>query len=163
MMGSESFSVILIIISFIFLFLYFAFASKYAIQTSLYLLWENKLSDFVLPKTLAYLEQISNASSPEWLKNAANKALLKTKLLDEVKKDKNIKRIQRYALNFGFKKLKLKDTDFEQDQPLASIICQKINNAITRTGKPSLFLFWLMFVSQIILLLLALILRNPLS
>ncbi len=155
---TEPYADALIVMSCIFVFLYFALASKHALQTALYSLWKNKLSDFILPKTLTYIEHISNALQPEWLKDVTNKAMIKIKLLDEVRKDKSINRIQRKALNLGFRKLKLDDMDFQQDQPLASIICLKINNTIASVSRPSMFLFWLLIGLQVVMLILALVL-----
>jgi hypothetical protein len=133
------------------------YANKYAIHTSLSLVWKEKLQGFIAPKLETYIINISN-KQPNWLSSITNASALKMKLLGEMRFDSNINSINKKVLQYGFKKINLDDVDFSQpylDYP--AIIAYKINEKITKMAKPSLKLFFGLIILLFIIMIVAII------
>ncbi|MCR6639260.1 MAG: hypothetical protein NVV82_09805 [Sporocytophaga sp.] len=85
---------LLLIVSIVLVVIYIMLANKYALQSSIYLIWENKLADFVEPLVAKGFKQISS-KQPDWLRYGIDGVTVKTRLLDEIRKDANANKIQK--------------------------------------------------------------------
>ncbi len=75
-------------------------------------------------------------------------------MLQLTKEDKNTSKLQRKIINFGFKKIKLDEFDFQDENlNLADFLTNKFNNLVAETAKPSLKLLWIVIIAQIALLI----------
>lgn len=135
-----------------FIALYFIIANKIAIQNTLYLVWKNKAGDFVTSKIGSIINKLTEKK--EWANTISNEAMLRAKILQANKDDHSSSKLQRKVINYGFKKIKLDDIDFQnEDLKLSDVLINKFNNFISEVSKPSLKLFWLLILLQIILLI----------
>ncbi len=142
----------------IFLFLYFSIANKISIQNALYLLWKGKASDYISSKVKNLISKLTEKEG--WQKNISNKLMLKARLLQLAKEDKDSSRLQRKVISFGFKKINLDDIDFKDEKlNLSDVLTTKFENFISEISKPSMKMFWLLVFAQIIFLIISLIIR----
>ncbi|WP_310555467.1 hypothetical protein [Flavobacterium sp.] len=133
------------------------YANKYAIHTTLSLVWKEKMQAFIAPKLETYIANISK-KQPNWLSSVTNASALKMKLLGEMRFDSNINSINKKVLQYGFKKINMDDVDFSQpnlDYP--AIIAYKINEKITEMAKPSLKLFWGLLILLFVIMIIAIV------
>ncbi len=157
---SKTWPGILLISSIIFSLIYVLIANKHALNTLLYQLWKNKLAYFIIPKVDSYVIKFSNLQ-PGWFQNLTTAASIKTKLLDELRKDKAVNKVQRIVLNYGFEKLKLSKMDFQQpEDAFKSLLIQQVRDKIDIFKRaPSCPIFWLIVSLQIILTILTVIMN----
>lgn len=153
----EPFTGLLLLTSLVFVYLYGALAVKTSLQNSVYLLWQNKLSDYFTPRIASYIKTLRERQ-PAWLAGAAKTSILKMKLIEASRNDKEINPVQRRALRYGLKKaglenIYLDDPDFD----LAAVIANRIKIKIAEVAQPSLLFFWLLAGVQIVLLVAALV------
>lgn len=140
----------------VFIFLYFAIANKIGIQTIIYEIWTNKAVQFVEPAIKKIAEKIT--SKQNWVTTVSNEAMLRAKLLDANRNDKSNSTLNKRVLGYVFKKIKLDDIDFrDENLTLADILTLKLKNFISETTQPSFKLFWVLLVVQIVLLILSII------
>jgi hypothetical protein len=151
----EVWSNLLLTVSIVLVVIYIMLANKYALQSSIYLIWENKLADFVEPLVAKGFKQISS-KQPDWLRNGIDGVTFKTRLLDEIRKDTNANKIQKKVLDYGFKKLSLDGINFQDsDYSVQSTIAEKIKAQISSIAKPSLKVFWIVALLHVLILGLA--------
>ncbi len=149
---------ILFVSSFIFPIVYVALANQYALKTLLYQVWRNKLVDFVIPKVDSYVSKLSNLQ-PNWFRNVTTAAAVKAQLLDVLRKDKSVNKIQRIVLNYGFNKLKINNTDFQQPENVfTSILIERVRNLLNFSSEPSAMLFWFVAGIQLLALIIVIVL-----
>lgn len=136
----------------IFIGLYFTIASKIAIQSIIYQIWKNKAGSFVENKIIIITDKLT--SKNDWTSFLSNETLLRVKLLEANKKDKETSKIKKKTINYLFKKIKLDDIDFTNDNlKLSDIILTKVIKSISETTKPSFCFFWLLISFQLILII----------
>lgn len=136
----------------LFLIFYFITANKSSIQKAIYLLWKGDMGDYISDKVGKFAEHLTEKVG--WKKELSNKAILKAKLLHENRTDPNSSKLQRKVINFGFKKIRLDDINFEEnDLSLSGILTTKFNTFISESVKPSSKLFWIVILVQLALLI----------
>jgi hypothetical protein len=137
--------------------LYFLVAQSYAVHTVVALVWREKMSGFVFARIERYLQKIS-AARPDWMKSLGEQALLRVRLLDAVRNDPSLGRVERTVLQFGFRQLKLDDVNFQDSSVgIASIVNAKVEAKLSEIATPSLFHFHLLNGCMLALLVLALV------
>ena len=97
----------------LFLAIYFILANKISIQNAIYLLWEGKAGHYISSKVRTLTKNITEKEG--WRKEYTDWFILKAKMLQLIKEDKDTSRLQRKVLNFGFKKVKLDEIDFQDE------------------------------------------------
>lgn len=139
----------------VFAFLYFVIANKVAIQQMIYLTWKNKkISDYIDSKVVLLVDKITDSNS--LVGTISNESILRLKLLEANKNDKENSRIKKRIINYLFQKIRLDDVDFsKEDLKLSEIVSLKINQFISETIEPSLLFFWLLFLLQVVLFVVA--------
>jgi len=153
--SGDLWSNLLLIVSIGLVVVYIMLANKHALQTSIHLIWENKLSDFVEPLVDKGFKRISS-KQPDWLKNGIDGVTVKARLLDEIRKDDNASKIQKKVLDYGFKKLSLDGIDFQDsDFSIQTTISEKIKAQISSIANPSLKMFWILSLVHVLILGLA--------
>ncbi|KAJ1499945.1 hypothetical protein HMI54_011241 [Coelomomyces lativittatus] len=141
----------------IFPFLYFVLANQAAVQTAIYQIWSNKLSDWVAPKVDQYLQKLE-AKQPNWMKHTSDKALVKLKLLEANKTDNQTPQLQKKVISFLLKKVKLDDVDFQKDSiTITSILSEKLVETLNEFAAPSNTFLWIVFGAHLLLFLIPLI------
>lgn len=140
----------------LFVFLYFAVANKIGIQTIIYEIWTNKAMQFVEPAIKKIADKIT--SKQNWMTSVSDQAMLRAKLLDENRNDKSNSSLNRRVLGYVFKKIKLDDIDFrDENLTLTEVLTLKLKNFISETTKPSFILFWVLVGVQFLLLILSIV------
>ncbi|MBO9703876.1 MAG: hypothetical protein J7604_26955 [Sporocytophaga sp.] len=153
--SGDLWSYLLLVVSIGLVVIYIMLANKHALQTSIYLIWENKLADFVDPLVEKGFKKISS-KQPDWLKNGIDGVTVKARLLDEIRKDDNANKIQKKVLDYGFKKLSLDGIDFQgSDFSIQTTISEKIKAQISAIANPSLKMFWILSLVHVLILSLA--------
>jgi hypothetical protein len=90
--------------------------------------------------------------------SVSDKAMLRAKLLDENRNDKSNSSLNRRVLGYVFKKIKLDDIDFrDENLTLTEVLTLKLKNFISETTKPSFTLFWVLVGVQFLLLILSIV------
>lgn len=146
---------LLLVVSIGLVVIYIMLANKHALQISIYLIWENRLADFVEPLVDNGFKRISS-KQPDWLKNGIDEVNVKTRLLDEIRKDNNANKLQKKVLDYGFKKLSLDGIDFhDSDFSIQDTISEKIKSQISTIANPSLKVFWILSLAHVLILGLA--------
>jgi hypothetical protein len=131
------------------------FANKYALHTTLSLIWKEKAADFVAPKLQNYIANIT-VKQPNWLSGIGNASAVKVKLLGEMRFDSSLGTINKKVLQYGFKKINMDDVDFSQPNiDFPAIISYKINEQIAKIAQPSIKPFWISVLILVIILGLA--------
>ncbi|GAL85378.1 hypothetical protein MYP_2607 [Sporocytophaga myxococcoides] len=109
--SGDLWSNLLLVVSIGLIVIYIMLANKYALQTSICLIWENKLADFIEPLVDNGFKRIFS-KQPDFFKNGIDGVVTKARLLDEIRRDDNANRIQKKVLDYGLKKLSLDGIDF---------------------------------------------------
>lgn len=152
LLTSNFFAFLLVFGSPVFIGLYFVIANKISIQNAIYLIWKGKAGDYISSKVSSLAERVT--AKEGWRSNLADKAKLKTKLLQEIKEEKETSKLQRKIISYGFKKVRLDDVDFKDENlKFSDVLTTKFNHFISETAKPSLKLFWILVIIQISLLI----------
>lgn len=135
-----------------FLALYFMLANKISIESAIYLLWKSKMGDFISSKVGSMAKLITEKEG--WNRNLSDKALLKAKVLQLIKNDKDTSKLHRKVIGYGLKKIQLDDINFEDENiNLATILTTKFNNFVSQIVQPSFKLVWIIFAIQLLLLI----------
>jgi hypothetical protein len=136
----------------VFLAIYFMIANKISIQTAIYLLSKGKAGNYISSKVGALTIKITEKEG--WRKEFTEGAVLKAKILQLIKEDKGTSKLQCKVINFGFKKVKLDEIDFQDENlNLSDFLTNKFNDFVSETAKPSLKLFWIFIIIQIAFLI----------
>ncbi|MBJ2175843.1 hypothetical protein JBL43_16435 [Aureibaculum sp. A20] len=158
LLSTNFFAFLLIFGAPIFIILYFIIANKISIQHAIYLLWEGRLGSYISSKVGKLTTTLTNKEG--WKKELSDKAVLKAQLFQSAKDDADTSKLQRKVINFGLKKIKLDDVNFQdKNLDLSLVITEKFNNFISETVKPSLKLFWGLVLIQIVLLISSILLN----
>lgn len=156
--ADKPWATILLFASILAMIAYVVIANKYAIQTLINLVWNNKLADFIIPKIQHYIQVLSDRQ-PGWMKGMTSSKFVSI-CLDIIRQDGTLNKVQRLVLGYGFKGLKLRNSDFQQPEyQLSHIVIGKIESKIAEITQPSLSLFWIVFIIQIAFLILAFVLK----
>jgi hypothetical protein len=132
----------------VFLVLYFIAAQKIAADTIVYEIWKNKAESFIQPQVAAIVERVTGH---EKVGKIASPALLRLKLLDANRNAANSK-IQKRAIGYIFKRIRLDDIDFSAgDLKLSDVLSQKFSNFISDFTQPSWTFFWIVSGIQTVL------------
>ncbi len=151
---SNFFAFILVFGAPVFIFLYFSIANKISIQNALYLLWKGKAGDYILSKVRSLITKITEKEG--WRKNISNKLMLKARLLQLAKEDKDTSKLQRKIISFGFKKINLDDIDFKDEKiNLSDVLTTKFETFISEISKPSMKIFRILILLQVIFLIIS--------
>lgn len=131
-----------------FIVLYFVLANKVAIQTAIHLLWKNKAENFIGERVKAIVDGITSKS--DWANKISNSAFLRVRLLEAASNDPESSGMKRKVMKFIFKRIRLDDINFrDENLRLSDIISNKINSFISEMSEPSLLLFWLLMGLQV--------------
>ncbi len=134
---------------------YFVLANKTASQTAMYEVFKNHLSVWIDSKVNDYL-MILQARQPGWLKQVTNGASLQMKLLQVNKEDKMGLKIQQRIVKYFLKRINLGEIDFQnKNLNVGQLVISLLNKSIAELAKPSLSIFWMLVLLQIVLLGLA--------
>ncbi|WP_289661538.1 hypothetical protein [Flavobacterium panacagri] len=139
----------------VFIFLYFLIANKAAIQQLIYLTWNNKVfAGYVDSKVVLLVDKITGSNN--WASTISNESMLRLKLLEANRNDKESSKIKKKIINYLFQKIRLDDVDFKrEDLKLSEVVSMKLNQFISESVEPSLLFFWLLLLFQIILFVVA--------
>ncbi|MFB9076423.1 hypothetical protein ACFFLS_24420 [Flavobacterium procerum] len=133
---------------------YFMIANKVAIQTMIHQVWENKMGKYIEEKVILLVDKLT--ASQNWANSASNATMLRLKLLEANKNDKETSVIKKRIIGYFFAKINLDDIDFSnKDLKLSEIISFKLNRFISETIEPSFLFFWLLLAFQLILIIAA--------
>lgn len=136
----------------IFLVLYFIISNKISIQNAIYQLWQGKAGDYISSKVESLTKKLTENKA--WKRELTDKVILKAKVLQLTKSDTDTSKLQRKVINFGFKKIKLDEIDFQDENlNLSNFLTSKFNNLISETARPSLNLLWILIIIQIVILI----------
>ncbi|MBE8726562.1 hypothetical protein [Flavobacterium hungaricum] len=133
---------------------YFMIANKVAIQTVIHQVWENNASKYIEDKVILLVDKLT--ASHNVTNSISNAAMLRLKLLEANKKDKESSMIKKKAIGYLFSKIQLDDIDFSNENlKLSEIISAKLNKFISEAVEPSFLFFWLLVSFQLILIIAA--------
>ncbi|KAF2508809.1 hypothetical protein [Flavobacterium foetidum] len=133
---------------------YFMIANKVAIQTMIHQVWENKMGKYIEDKVVMLVDKLT--ASHNLTNSISNSTILRLKLLEANKNDKETSMIKKRIIGYFFAKIKLDDIDFSnKDLKLSEIISFKLNRFISETIEPSFLFFWLLLAFQLILIIVA--------
>jgi hypothetical protein len=156
--GEKTFAVILLTVSIIFIVLYVIAANKIALSTLINLVWNNKLSGFIVTRVHTYMQSFTD-SQPDWLTDI-NKSRFSQMCQDIILRDGTLNKIQRTVLRYGFRHLSLSKSDFQKPQyELSETIVTKISDKISSVTEPSYLFFRILLIIQFIVLVLAVLLN----
>ncbi len=148
------FAFILIIGSPIFIGLYVILAQKISMQHALYLLWQDRLGDYILGKAQAVIARIVEKEG--WRQNISDKVMLKARLLQVASEEEYNSKLQRKIISYCFETISLDDIDFsKEDLKLSDVITIKLQNFIEEMAEPSMLIVWLLIAVQFACLILA--------
>lgn len=132
---------------------YFVVANKTATQTVMYEVFKNHLAPWVDSKINDYLSFLQTCQ-PEWMKQLTDGTSLKMKLLQINKDDKTGLKIQRHIVKYFLKKLNLEKIDLpDKNLDIGQLLINQINKNISELTEPSLLLFGLLVLLQVMLLI----------
>lgn len=138
----------------IFMILYVVIANKLSIQSAIHLLWKGKTGDYLLSKVKTIIARLLEKEG--WRKSFSDKAILKAKVLQEIKNDPDTSRLQRNVIGFVLARIQLDKVDFQQeDLKISDIIVTKFSDFVTEIIEPSLVMFWVLFSVQLFLLMIS--------
>ncbi|QWX84149.1 hypothetical protein H0I23_00430 [Cellulophaga sp. HaHaR_3_176] len=143
----------------LFPFLYFSIINKSIVHASLFKLWKKNLEGWFITKIKEYSAKYFSGENKASIIN--DKATLKIKLIQDIQNDKTNSRWQRKIFSFILKKVKLDDFDATQpDAKLSDFIVEKAINFVSDLGEPSSKPLFIVFGSQIVVLILAIVFNN---
>lgn len=133
-----------------FIVFYFILAYKSTIQYTVYLLWKNNLGDYLTTKIQDILDKtvaVKEVKTPQ--------SIVRKQLIEEAKKDRESNFWQRKSIQFVLEQIHLHDIDFVNDkEKLKQIIPLRLKEFISNLVKPSLGSVYLLFGTQITLIIL---------
>lgn len=136
---------------------YAALASKYALQSAMFLAWENKLGDVLIEKLSSLLNKLwPGKAAPKGISDAT---MVKSELREAVKQDKDTPKIGKRILNYWLKKVSLDDIDFSNpNQDFKTVFIQKLKTFIGEKLEPSRAMFLVVAGLHILIFILAVVL-----
>jgi len=152
---STNFPAFLLIVGFpLFIFFYIMIANKYFIQSSINQIWKNKAEAFVGEKIKNSVEKL--VAKNDTINSISNASVLRLKLLEENRTNPESSKIKRKIVDYIIKKIKLDDIEYsKKDLRLSDIVVNKVNNFISESAEPSLHFFWILFITQIVIFIIA--------
>lgn len=146
---------LLLVASLAFIVVYTMVASKVSLGFIIGRLYENKLSPVIGDKLTHTLSHVI-AKKPEWLQSISNIKTLKDKLLSATDEDSSINKIQRKAMQYALKKVKLDDINVSASNPnLPNEISARVMAQLAEAASPSYTLFWIALGVHVLLAILA--------
>jgi len=134
----------------LFIFFYIVLANKIAIHYMIFQIWKNKAINYVEPAVKQIVERAN--SQHNGTERIADSAMLKARLLQEIRQDKRTSPINKRVISYGLKKIRLDDIDFANEKvSLPTIISDKLKAYISETAEPGYLLFWLLLTIHIFL------------
>jgi ABC-type multidrug transport system fused ATPase/permease subunit len=132
--------------------LYFFLGNKYVTQKIINQLVQDKSENIIDPIIDKILFKFK-AKQPETLKKGADYALLKLKLINQIKEESDNTWLKRIIL-YGMEKVQLSDVDFSDDDvDFSSIIKQKTVVALENITEPSRRNIWILLILQVVFVL----------
>jgi hypothetical protein len=142
----------------IFVLGYFMIANKVAIQTVIHQIWENKMGSFIEEKVVFLVDKLT--ASNNWTNSISNKTMLKLKLLEANKNDKESSKIKKKTISYVLNKISFDNVDFaNKDLKLSEVVSGNINKFVSETIEPSFLFFWLLLLFQLVLIIIAIFFR----
>lgn len=133
-----------------FIFFYIVMAQKVSIQNSIYLLFQSELGDQIISALIGAVDKITQKKG--WHSDVLDQAMLKAKVLQAVKDNPETSGFQRSILQYGFRKVRLDDVDFQdENMNLSILLSAKFRQFFAGITKPSLLFFWILILFQFIL------------
>jgi hypothetical protein len=133
---------------------YFMFANKIAIQTVIHQIWENKMGGYIEGKIVFLVDKMTASSN--WTNSISNKTMLKLKLLEANKNDKESSKIKKKVISYLLNKISFDNVDFaNKDLKLSEVISGNIKKFVSETIEPSFLVFWLLLLFQLVLIVVA--------
>lgn len=137
------------------MYLYISIALGMILYESIHGFWQTGAGNKISTRISNYVE--SFMKKYDWMIEGGNKARLKLQLLQQLKNDNSVPTIERRALRYGFKKLKIDKVDWSDKENLSANITAQVNTAISEVVKPSMKPFWILFFVHVACLIAALI------
>lgn len=137
-----------------FITFYTIYSRKVGVQTLIHQIWKHKAQDYIIPK----VEQLTTnvVQKQEKISWLSDKAVLKIQLLNAARQDPETKGLKKRVLNYLFKKSKLNEVDFNQPKEAIPIaVSAQIAAYISELTESSLLWFWIVFIFQITLFIIA--------
>jgi hypothetical protein len=132
--------------------LYFILGNKYVMQKIINQLVQDKSENIIDPIIDKVLLKFKS-KQPETLKKGADYALLKLKLINQIKEESDNKWLKRIIL-YGMDKVQLSDIDFaDETVDFNSIIKQKTVVALENITEPSRRNIWILVILQMVFVL----------
>ncbi|MFK7785186.1 MAG: hypothetical protein AB8B56_08720 [Crocinitomicaceae bacterium] len=142
----------------IFIGVYIFSAKKVSIQNSIYLLFQSPAGDQLVSILGSAADKLTDSKG--WHSELLNKGMLKMKVLNEIRNNPEASGFQRSIIQYGFRKVRMDDVDFQdEDLKLSDILTSKFRQAFAETMKPSLSFFWLLISLQMVLSIVSLFFR----
>lgn len=139
------------------LFFYASFASKYATQKAIYLIWEYKLGNVLASRLDRYLGSIWDKKKKEALP-LKDATMVKQAIMQEVKKDPENNKIQKRVFQYIMKRIRLDDIRFsDPESNIRAVIIRKVKELISDKMAPSMLPFWVVLLLQVGVLVMALV------
>jgi len=136
---------------------YVSFAATYGVQKAIQLTWDSKLGDVLMSKLEQYLSQIFDRKNKPEIEQQ-DVTTIKRNVVLEIKNDKDNSTIQKRILQYLLKRVKLNDIDFaSKDLNIKAIIIGKVKEFVADKVQATMQPFWIVFVLQSIVLVLALV------
>lgn len=134
-------------------FLLFSLGNKYVISKTINKLLSDKGEILLFPIIDKILTKIKS-NQPDILKKGTDTAILKLKLIQEIRDSNDNKWLKRIII-YGFKKVSLDDVDFKDENiSIPDIIKNKIITGLKNISKPNRNFFWIIIGVQIIIMIL---------
>jgi hypothetical protein len=132
--------------------LYFILGNKYVMQKIINQLVQDKSENIIDPIIDKVLLKFKS-KQPETIKKGADYALLKLKLINQIKEESDNKWLKRIIL-YGMEKVQLSDVDFaDEDVDFSSIVKQKTVVALENITEPSRRNIWILMILQVVFVL----------
>lgn len=142
----------------IFSIVYIVMAQKVVIKNAIYMLVTSKAGEYVVQLLGTTIEKITNM--PGWGAQLMDKAVMKAKVLHEIKENPEASGIQRSIIRYGFRKINMDDVNFQDESlDLSTIVGDKFRDFFAEMVKPTMIYFWILLLVQFILLISSLFFR----
>jgi len=134
----------------IFLIFYIVFAKKVSVQNSIFLLFQSKSGEQLISVLTLAADKITEQKG--WHSELVDKAIVKARVLQAIKDNPENSGLQRSIIQYGFRKVRLDDVDFQDENlSLSSILAGKFRQIFAEMTKPSLMSFWVLIALQMVL------------
>jgi len=146
---------LLLLGSLVAMYLYISVAFGMILYESIHGFWQAGAGNQISTRISSYVG--SFMKKYDWMAEGGNKARLKLQLLQQLKNESSVPAIERRALRYGFRKLKVDKIDWSDKENLSANITAQVNTVISEVVKPSMKPFWILFFIHITCLIAALI------